>query len=105
MNNEYVLENSGSERCKACDAKFRTVFRKDIGQWEDLCHKCRPIAIAAAKYDRQEIDPKSDLQTEEVCISAMESEAFTKQWQDLNNDDDYYTGGDMGGYHYLDSYE
>ena len=36
-----INDNSGSERCKACDRIFRTSFNKHMGQWEDLCWSCR----------------------------------------------------------------
>ena len=104
MQDEYVLKNTGSERCKACDAKFRTVYRRDIGQWEDLCNKCKPIALDSLITDNPLTDPLDYLEEGQMA-DAIEAEAYSRYWGDLNNDDDYYNSGDMGGYNYFDRYE
>jgi hypothetical protein len=40
-----------SIRCKACDTEFHPRWRKDIGEFEDLCWKCLPISLRAARTD------------------------------------------------------
>jgi hypothetical protein len=92
----FMSEDKNYARCKACDSSFYPAWRKDVGMFEDLCHRCLPIALYAAISDDEYVDEDATI----VQRVTEESEVYP----DLYAEDEYLSAGEWGGLDFLDRY-
>lgn len=70
-------ESKAYARCKACNAQFYPRWNEALGQFEELCNVCLPIAEGAAR----------DAYTEEEELDFLDQQA--NALGDLYKEDEY----------------
>ena len=112
------LNDTGYARCKACDKRFYPQWNKKSKDFEELCWKCLPIAIYAAKTDSVlfGLDADGNPNWSPDTWVAKEDQSFVNGFMqdkidtahgDLWLEDEYLMHGEgaMGDLGIFDSYE
>ena len=96
-------------RCKACNTSFYPSWNKKAGAFEELCWKCLPISIRAARTDCDLYRTSTSRWSEDSDLNFLQGFFEGKEvspFENLLEEDPYYEYGEeaLGGLDLFDKY-